>query len=328
MNGSSDGAISHSDIRTRRAHPLTLGYIGGTATSASSRAWKYPIPELLDLILVCLVLALQDHSFFRRRSRRQVSLASRTCKYWTHRLRPLLFRGIHLHSVSDVKFLTSTLSSRASGWLREHITTLTFEDMGSFHFEDSTPMWKRLLRSVPSLERLSIRWGADSERLPFPWRERCSFHHLTALRHLQLTSVQFKSLSSLFRVLGEMKFLEVLQLWRVWWGEDTGVTDDANGANRAHCGKAPCLRTPLRPIKLTETFQCTNDKAFGQLYARRATEYSPRFPHGHSVRKSVLSEHCAPPAEFWIILQLIDLLAPAGDDSLMFSEIRDDEGQS
>lgn len=210
-----------------------------------------------------------------------------------------------------------------------HITALTFEDMGSFHFEDLPPMWKRLLRSVSSLEKLSIRWGVDSEQLPFPWRERHSFRHLTTLRHLQLTSVQFKSLSSLFRVLGEMKFLEVLQLWRVWWGEDTGVTDGTNGASRAlSYGKAPCLRTPLRPIKLTETFQCTNDKAFGHLYARRAVEYSPRHPHGRSDRKSVLSEHCAPPAEFWIILQLIDLLAPAGDDSLMFSEIRDDEGQS
>lgn len=169
-------------------------------------------PALLDMTLNHLA---QDCS-----EKKSLSRVSLTCRRWSRKLRPLLFKQLNLESTSDIHFLTAVLSSAASAWLASYIFRIALRSPPNIpnSFRLAPPAWKRLFQLLPNLNFLHLVVRYNTSDRSFPWKERPFLHNLPTLRRLKLDNFRFPSVSSVVRLLGDMPFLEGATLKGIEWG--------------------------------------------------------------------------------------------------------------
>ena len=147
----------------------------------------------------------------------QVSHVSLTCWYWCRSFRHFLFTRLCLQSVADIQTLSAILQSPVSSWLREKITSIFFRNREKGdRIQMPWPLWRMLLRSLPSLAYLRIGGHLRHKRI-YAWRDRPLLKGLHSLRSLQFINIFFASSTALIRVLGELPRLESLDLSIVPW---------------------------------------------------------------------------------------------------------------
>ncbi|GJE93781.1 hypothetical protein PsYK624_099420 [Phanerochaete sordida] len=172
-------------------------------------------PVLWDNLPPEIILLVQDHLIDQAAqdgpSKHLASKLSLVSWSWCLRLRPRLFRSLHLASTSDTTFLGTLLSRPSSTWLAPHILALTAPDPSERTF--------RTLARLPALRHLQITSPAPH----LFTRSPASKQALACLHSLELHACTFPALSALLRTLADAPNLHSLALVNVRWTAAPGA---------------------------------------------------------------------------------------------------------
>lgn len=167
---------------------------------------------------------------------------SLVCWEWCWRLRPTLFQSLRIGSSADSRTLYHILNKQVSGWLRGHVIAIVFADGCC----PTDPISRALLRALPGLRHLQVLSAASLPCfLPRTGHLKSALH---SLHSLQLRNCVFPSLSSILRVLGDIRSLQSLSLEHARW----------DGSDRSETAVALC-NADFRNIKHIEMVNCTSN---------------------------------------------------------------------
>lgn len=255
-----------------------------------TRSWEQLPSELRDYIYASLANSGKMKEAF-------ISELSLVSQAWSRQFRPRLFAFLKLENEEDCRILYGILRSPLSSWLGEHITTLT---LYSAYFPNR-PLSTALVRLLPTcrIVRVGARaYSATSERISRSPALKLSLRGVTSLR---LFRCHFPSLRTLLRVLGDITYLEVVDLYQITWSGNLPMTAEA--ASNVCNGTF----SHVHEIRLQG---CTNNLAIpAWMLAAASTR------HLFTRRRTA---ELAVPAETWAIIELIQMFL--GDDTILLSE--------
>lgn len=138
--------------------------------------------------------------------RRMISRPCLVSKEMCRALRPLLFQQLTVTGAQDIVALRRILRSEVSGWLANHIEEIVIVS------RDHLPQATSLLPRVHGLQKVSYRYVAQMQ---FPIELRPRLAALRSLRCIGFRDVMFPSFSALCHLLGSIRGLEEVDLYKV-----------------------------------------------------------------------------------------------------------------
>lgn len=180
-----------------------------------------------ELILIVIRLSINRtytdvESHGRRSYRSFLGRASLVCRDWSRAFRPKLFAELRLASLADVHFLLQMLRGTEAVSLSRAVAHL--ELCVNRHAQQRA--CNLLAGRLPGLQSLTysphLEGGSIHSIIPnLPAFVEASFQPIfskySSLRHLHFCNVQFHSLSTLVRLLGELRIVEELAFSEVSW---------------------------------------------------------------------------------------------------------------
>ncbi|KIP03051.1 hypothetical protein PHLGIDRAFT_256692 [Phlebiopsis gigantea 11061_1 CR5-6] len=230
----------------------------------SPMLWARLPGEIVDYVIDCILPSLTQQS--NSKLKRIISALSLVCKRWAAHCRPFLFHRLILIRLADPYYLHTILASPTSGWLGEHIQTITFKQVGSMSNPESSQ--SLCVNELPNVSRISYayqnRTGGNGPIVPLSLRIIWGNMYLP-LTSLQLETYRFRSVSVLLRTLGALRYLEDVQLYRVSW------TVESNPDAMLQC-KAGF--SSIRRVRVTE---CQEGWPFAWLFAAASMGHTFKF---------------------------------------------------
>ena len=212
----SEASASHNDTSS---FSVIYDPFAERASRMTPLVWSTTPLEILDHIALALAELWWDTSWdMHKPLRRKLAALSSTCRRWSQRCRPPIFRELKLVSRGDANYLESMLRSPLSGWLALHIEVLTLRPRTGMDSHALISGWKSLSRRLPHLSTVRKTFEHTTDVVPISYRPlpQC----LRNVKLLDLCYCKWFSFSGFVRDVAAMPSLEKVVLVGPTWGKD------------------------------------------------------------------------------------------------------------
>ncbi|EKM53363.1 uncharacterized protein PHACADRAFT_197797 [Phanerochaete carnosa HHB-10118-sp] len=237
-----------------------------------------------------------------------VSKFSLVSQAWSQQCRPRLFGTLRINGEEDCRILYDIVRSPLSGWLAYHVGTLYFDNS----WFPGHPFWMILARLLPACHTIH-QLVYDPRDIAFRCLSRSAYTK-TSIRNitsLALYHCKLPSFSALLRVLGDITYLEVVNLHQVSWpGAPLMAISTTNNVCSGSLISTERTWLKFSYVRSVEMRDCTNNTAVPTwLLAAASTRHS--FTRRRTAGPAV-------PAETWTTIKFIETFM--GDDDIGHSQ--------
>lgn len=276
---------SHAEVRFNDVRNQALDQL---SSQLSSAVWARLPGEIVDYVIDCILPSLSQHPSYKLK--RVISTLSLVCKRWEAHCRPYLFHRLILTRTTDPFRLHTILASPTSSWLRDHVQTVTFKQVGSTSNPESSQ--SLCVSELPRVSRVSYAYqnktGGNGPLVPLSLRTIWGNTSLP-LTSIQLETYRFRSVSVLLRMLGALRYLQDVQLYRVSWA----VASNPDAVLQCNADFSS-----IRRVRVTE---CQEGWPFAWMFAAASM--------GHKLRFLRRNEEATVPKDVLAVVRLCKLFS-------------------